>query len=285
MLGLATNLSAQETNKDDGFLNAFTAERAEWIIDYTNYDIPQHKFMDKVILEGDTVIDGMNWRFIKDNWRIGTHLIRVDGQKVIFRPLETDLLPTHLKKETVIYDFSLEVGDSVWVYSWEDKVYEKITQVDSVVLNDGKKHKRLIYNNDELFSFIEGVGSVFESPLCMLIPHVTGSNNNTFVCCHVNDQLLYKNPHYVDCEGVIVANETIQTSDNLKLFMSDDVLNVRFEEEKSFDVAIYSLNGVLLKQRKSNIKEAVIPIYSGKGIFVVRITCGDQTYSRKVYNL
>lgn len=117
------------------------------------------------------------------------------------------------------------------------------------------------------------------------MPHVTGSNNNTFVCCHVNGQLLYINPHYVNCEGVVVANETIQTPDNLKLFMSDDVLNVRFEEEKSFDVAIYSLNGVLLKQRKGNIKEAIIPIYSGKGIFVVCLSCGDQTYSRKVYNL
>lgn len=27
MLGLATNLSAQEADTDDGFLNAFTAER------------------------------------------------------------------------------------------------------------------------------------------------------------------------------------------------------------------------------------------------------------------
>ena len=286
-LGLAANLSAQETETEDGFINAFTAEKTEWIIDYTNLDGDYPKEIAKVILEGDTVVDKKNWKIVRENDKQGESygwgFIRVDGPKVIFKSLDT----YEFKEEVVIYDFSLEAGDSILADNVGATWYKKIAKVDSVILNDEKKHKRLIFesNGNEAGSYIEGLGSAYIHPLFMLMPEVVGNNHRALVCCHVNGQLFYKNPYYANCEGSWVANETIETPDNFKISMSDNVLHVTFEEEKSFDIAVYSLNGVLLKQRKGNSKEAIIPVYSGKGILVVRVTCGNDTYSRKVYNL
>lgn len=285
-LGLETNLTAQESSIDDGFLNAFTAEKAEWTIDYTTSTTHECEDIRKVILEGDTIIDKINWKIIKDPHN-GTGFIRVDKQKVIYKPDEeakNNIYP-YTGEEMVVYDFSLEVGDSILFHHSREPLYIKITEVDSVLLQDGKKHKRLICSSDR--SYIEGIGSVMESPLFMFVEQVTGDNfmiRNNFICCHVDDQLLYRNPRYTDCEGSIVSNETIQTPDNLKISMNDNILNVKLDEEEPFDIAIYSLNGVLLKQQKGNSKEAIIPVYFGKGIFVIRITCGKDIYTRKVYN-
>ncbi|RHS00096.1 T9SS C-terminal target domain-containing protein [Parabacteroides sp. AF14-59] len=287
-LGLAAGLSAQETNTDDGFLNAFTAEKTEWIIDYTTSVTHECEYIDKLILEGDTIIDKMNWKIIKAPPYQAAGFIRTDGQKVIFKPDEetkNNIYP-YTGKEILLYDFSFDVGDSVLVFYNQEPWYAPIIGVDSVLLHDGKKHKRLITSSNG--SFIEGLGSAKTSPLVIFTPIPTCENcviRETNICCHVNGQLLYRNPRFSDCEGTIVGNETIKIPDNLKISMSDNMLHIIFEEEKFFDVAVYSMNGVLLKQRKGHSKEAVIPVYSGKGIFVVRVTCGNDVYSRKVYNL
>ena len=284
-LGLAANLSAQEAKTEDGFINAFTAEKTEWIIDYTISPEHECENIDKIILEGDTIIDGMNWKIFKESINEAIGFIRTDGQKVIFKAYKgfegTD------GEEVVLYDFSLGVGDSLLVqYYAGDSYYDKIIEVDSVLLQDGKKHKRLIASS-YTGSSIEGLGFAERSPLFMFVQIPTCENcviRYTNICCHVNDQLFYRNPRFSDCEGTIVGNETIKTPDNFKISMSDNVLHVTFEEEKYFDVAVYSLNGVLLKQKKGNSKEAIIPVHFGKSICIVRVSCGNKTYSCKIYN-
>lgn len=286
ILALATNLSAQETGIEADYLNAFTAEKAEWTIDYTG-ELGSPKDIGKVILEGDTVVDEMNWKIVKEVPRVGTGFVRVDEQKILFKPSEEAMgwVYPYNGEAIVVYDFSSEVGDSFLTYNDREPWFEKIIRVDSITLNDGKKHKRFTFSSgSHERSFVEGLGSIDESPFFMLMALVTGNNQNDLVCCHVNGQLLYKNPRYADCDGTPVGNEVIKTPDNLNISMNNNILQVTFDEETPFDVDIYSLNGVLLKQRKGNSKKAIIPTHFSKGICIVRITCGKDIYTQKIYN-
>jgi hypothetical protein len=255
------------------YLNAFEGDSVVWKscleLNFEGFENP----VSEVVLFGDTLIDGVKWKIFS---RFGCKgLIRMEDAKVIFTPYpgyEGSALP-FIGVETVIYDFSLEVGDVFIEFGME----QTVTSIDSVELNDGRKHKRITFNDRT--RIIEGLGNDFSDPFHMLYGQETMASVATLMCCHVNGELLYLNPDYQDCEGNKVSNEFIgDNPQKSSVTVTDGSLHVTFGGDALFNVTVYNMQGVMMKQQKASRHEATIPVQNlTQGVYVVQITSGGHT--------
>jgi hypothetical protein len=178
-------------------------------------------------LDGDSVFNKKNYKKVfsyrdelhLDRFFVG--LIREENKKTYFAPYEVSL--ETLFEESVLYDFSLEKGDTFeYVTGFGD--YIEITTLcilesDSVLVNNEHK-KRLIIapqSNHEwvIDTIIENVGSLHGLlyPLCYMC---TGSFHE-LLCFTQNNELLYQNPKrskcYYDDPNELTSLQTIIIND------------------------------------------------------------------------
>ena len=185
------------------------------------------------------------------------------------------------QQETVIYDFSLKVGESIPSIGIVPS--GKVTKIDSVMFEDGHKHKRI--HVGEYYSYIEGLGNDRYSPFFMLAHALpTMPSRPTFMCCHVDNRLLYRNPAFEDCNGNKVANVIITGGlSEAKVWFADGQLTVSLEDGRMFDVAVFNAQGMLVAQRQKNRYEARIPFGNeAKGVYFVRIQAGQAVATHKI---
>jgi hypothetical protein len=265
--------------KEEGYLNAFEADSAVWTT-FSTRDGQISVEMLKTILYGDTIISGINWKFVSfDNESLSpAFLIRSENGVVYYNHYKDHQylygydIPD--EKGFIIYDFNLGIGDSVLIPNRRMKF--EITEIDSVVLQDGKKHKRIEQG------MIEGLGRL-DGPFFHLLPIPTYSCGHILVCCEVNGQLLYLNPDYADCEGNLVSNEVItELFPKPKIQSNDSQLIIKYDNSNSFDVEIYNMQGMKVMQHKNNHHE--ITLSTGglpPGVYVVLIQSGEKVFSEK----
>jgi hypothetical protein len=278
----ANVFSKTESEENDGFVNAFEADSAVWSYLFggnSGQKIYQMK------LFGDTIIDNTKWKYVTDGF-VGKILVRTEGKKVIAKGLP-DSYSIHFSEEIIIYDFALNVGDSVLAsYGSGYHIKDEIIGIDSIVLNDIRKHKRINLRYES--HLIEGIGCVSgpqSHPLFMFIGGTIGTTiGPNFVCCEVNGELLYKSPLYVDCDGTPVNNETVSyLSPKASIFFAGGQLRVTFDDETPFDVKLYNMQGMMLLQSKNNRNEMLVNLeHLSKGVYAVRVNSGNYVYSDKI---
>ena len=190
------------------FINAFEADSTVWKT-RLEVGIPglENSPATETVLYGDTIVDNVKWRILSMQDITGLiylkGLIRSEIGKVMFRAYpgyEGQII----EKETVIYDFSLEVGD--FFDPWGRGGVE-VKKVDSIVLSDGRKHKKIYFEGD-YFNYVEGLGCDVYDPFYMIYTAVpTMPSFSTLISCHVNGELLYTNPSYSDYTPLIDENK------------------------------------------------------------------------------
>jgi|GEM_PF-2322760 len=193
-----TLLFSQEISNENSYINAFEADSVVWKCRFELGipDIASHPTTEAV-LYGDTVIGNTKWRILSMSDIAGQFhkhgLIRSDGDKVIFRAYPGNEGAIR-EGEFVIYDFSLNVGD---VFVTGSAGGGEVISVDSIELNDGKKHKRIHFRYG--YNYVEGLGCEVDDPFYMIYSGMpTMSSTSTLISCHVNGKLFYKNPLYSD---------------------------------------------------------------------------------------
>jgi len=68
-----------------------------------------------------------------------------------------------------------------------------------------------------------------------------------------------------------------------KVFVENRFLNIVLNETGFFDLAIFNMNGLLLKQQSKNTNEAKLQLSDfTKGVYIVHITYENKTHSRKI---
>lgn len=201
MLLVSAGVWPQENAFGGKYVNAFKADSVVWKCywDFSEEKIKLEDPFDETVLHGDTVVSGKQWRIIRQGKAL-KGLIRSENNRVMFKPYpgyENKVHPDYLKQqETVIYDFSLKVGESIPSIGIVPS--GKVTKIDSVMFEDGHKHKRI--HVGEYYSYIEGLGNDRYSPFFMLAHALpTMPSRPTFMCCHVDNRLLYRNPAFEDC--------------------------------------------------------------------------------------
>jgi len=178
-------------------------------------------------------------------------------------------------EETLLYDFSLEVGDTIWysiggslcynaVAFTEEDHYKVVTGTDSLQLENGEFRKRLFLTdypngimNDE---WVEGVGSIVWYGLFNpLINDMTLCGDGyDFACMKKGKTVVYlNNPHCDECFCQLMTS-------------IEDILQTEYEY-----LLIYpnpATNLVTIKMTESNNVNADILIYNSMGQCVYQIT-------------
>lgn len=277
------SLRPQEIVSAGKFINVFEADnvtwRCHWDFNEEGIKIP----FSITQLYGDTTLNGQKWRIVNIN-KDAKGLVRTENKRVMFKPYpgyERMVHPEYLKlEEAVIYDFSLEIGDSVAPIGLAP--FGKVDKIDSVELEDGCKHKRIHIGN---YRYIEGFGNEISSPFFMISrAYPTMPSIPTFVCCHVNDKLLYRNPKYSDCNGSGMHNELV-VEPKTKLQFSDGRITVSLEDGREFDVAVFNIQGVLIKQQKGNRYKSTISLGTNRSVYFVQIRVGEHVYTHKIASI
>ena len=132
---------------------------------------------------------------------------------------------------------------------------------------------------------IIGFGNEISSPFFMISrAYPTMPSIPTFVCCHVNDKLLYRNPKYSDCNGSGMHNELV-AEPKTKLQFSDGRITVSLEDGREFDVAVFNIQGVLIKQQKGNRYKSTISLGANRSVHFVQIRVGEHVYTHKIASI
>ena len=156
--------------------------------------------------------------------------------------------------EIILYDFNMEVGDKYRHVDGHDDI--SVTAIDSVMLNDGSKHRRLTLSNGLIL--IEGIGCI-NSP-GMLFDYLNPSSGIKHWMCYLtlffdnveDDWMLtplsdaiyeYRNP-------LIVNTHSLGIEDNLKM-------------KKNKNEKIFNLNG-----QRINTLQKGLNIVDGNKIMV-----------------
>lgn len=286
MLLVSAGVWSQENAFGGKYVNAFKADSVVWKCywDFSEEKIKLEDPFDETVLHGDTVVSGKQWRIICQGKAL-KGLIRSENNRVMFKPYpgyENKVHPDYLKQqETVIYDFSLKVGESIPSIGIVPS--GKVTKIDSVMFEDGHKHKRI--HVGEYYSYIEGLGNDRYSPFFMLAHALPAMPSRpTFMCCHVDNRLLYRSPVFEDCNGNKVANVIITGGlSEAKVWFADGQLTVSLEDGRTFDVAVFNAQGMLVAQQQQNRYETRIPFGNeAKGVYFVRIRAGQAVATHKV---
>ena len=132
----------------------------------------------------DTLVDGVAYQYVRGV------LLRSEGAKVWCM---TD--SAGKKVEQLLYDFDLQVGDSIRTvyfeyYADDPDFYAKVTKVETITLSDGRKARRISYDNRH--DDIEHVGNILgiiEAAMYVLPPN---GIIEKFVCCVRGDNVLYE---------------------------------------------------------------------------------------------
>lgn len=240
---------------------------------------------------GDTIINDYEYKKV---WRCNDSLqnswytdgyIREDTLRRVY--LRTDNWEYNLydSVEILVYDFGLEVGDSVYASGIEDYVY--VDSISEYVYNNTKDTSRMLYINNWI-SIIENIGSFGGTLFGFNMIGVLGGSWG-LVCYFENDTLKYHNDNFLTCfpEGYV---DEIQEIDKKEIilhpFISGNNLIFEFQEIPKYNsiIQIFSCLGSLVYEKQfSNCPFLKIPTNEfQKGIYIYRLEIDKNILSGKV---
>ncbi len=164
-----------------------------------------------------TTIDGKQYMVFGDD-QYNRFALREENNKIL-------VYSSILKKDLVLYDFTLEVGDSLpalyfvwrahnalypWLYNGDILDYNEgdggtilpadtfvVTDISTITLLDGKEYKKWTFNNG--MQYVEGIGSFGTSyawndffQLIANVPQYSDAVSEHLVCVSKNGKLLYQ---------------------------------------------------------------------------------------------
>ncbi len=231
---------------------------------------------------GDTTIDSQTYHKLYEsnekfptNWNLWCFM-REDTDKRIWYRRESD------NEEMLMYDFSVETGDSVFVGLYEP-VYLYVDSISEIIVNqtDRKKYWLSCKTMPEYSeAWIEGIGS--SKGICW-----SGSVNIVggwfwFLCMSENGELIYRNPNYETCYLMTGISETnkpvIQIYPNpmKNNFRVENISNIEIES-----ISLININGQITKQFDSKKTQFDISKISS-GLYFLKISYKNGELIEKV---
>lgn len=183
-------------------------------------------------VQGDTIINNTNYTKVYSlfdttlvhPWSTYFGGLRENDNKQVFL-----LMPGF--EETILYDFSLEVGDTIWfniggglcydaIDFWEEEHYKVVSSIDSVQIENNEYRKRWQFE-DYLMgdSWIEGIGStIWFGAFNPIISALSLCGDNySFACFKQNNEVLFLDNDYCDqCFCQLLTQIKKEKPDNAK---------------------------------------------------------------------
>jgi hypothetical protein len=253
-----------------------------------------------IIISGDTIINNTQYKKLYipavDLNMSGTCNEPNGGYKGAIRQDTTNrkvyIIPPVSVSEVLLYDFSMQVGDTLkgyltqWFFS-----PDTVQAIDSILIGNSYR-KRWVINYCYDFYLIEGIGSTYglteQSPGCILdcCPGIY------LTCFKQDNQILYPDTA-TTCEIITVSvDEKENMEHGITIFPNpaSDVLNISFNVEKPGDVALllYNLLGqetIFLLSEKVNIGENNINVSVADmpdGIYFLKLLINENVITKKI---
>ncbi len=165
----ASSQSTRELFSLEGLRNNVVLE--PWTGEKINYS---HHF------KGFETIDDVEYLTYSLNTRNSILRLRIDGEKVY-------------QNESLVYDFGLEVGDTIKIKYVTHTVLEK----SKVILSDNRIRTKIVLSDN--VTWIEGIGDVING----LFTNWSPESRITFICAKIFDETLIENENYespISCE-------------------------------------------------------------------------------------
>lgn len=194
------------------------------------------------------------------------------------------IVPTDSTSEKLLYDFSLNVGDTVVSFLNETcPAIETIGAIDSIIVN-GNYHRRLHLQGGcsgiQIY-YIEGIGSNFG----LIFPNNTGNLSN-LICTKVNNQTYYPDSS-TSCNLVTSVNSLdIDMAIDIYPNPSNNEINIIIpdtEKLTSNTITLLSPLGQILITEKINSQKSIIDISSlPKGLYLLTISVNENIFTKKI---
>ena len=238
----------------------FVKENSQWSYKYVS-EIGEEGAGPSFRIMEDTTINGVSY---KKMWVGGQYdgAIRETNKTVYY--FSKDSI-----SESVLYDFNLQVGDTV------HNPYGRaicapfpiiVTSVDSMLLNDN--HIKVYLFNSPFISWWEGVGNLHY--LLDPFTYLCVSGNNSLECMNHDTGLFYGEP---DAGCVVSVKETYAVSD-WKMFPnpSESNFTIQVNANQVKHIRIYDITGVEVLFKQDFTENEVSVSIKNKGIYIVQIT-------------
>jgi hypothetical protein len=204
----------------------FPDSNASWNFDFSNYQCPwgdSHEYY-SIILTGDTSINGQVYhKFHVPYIEFISAGCTQYHQPGYFGAIRNDnanrkvhIYPEYGTEEELLYDFTLQVGDTVegHLEYWADEK-DTVISIDSVLVGDSYRKRWFINQWYEIY-LIEGIGSTFG-----LIEASPGSiidaPGYNFLCFRQDGMSQYPNPS-VDCDLILSVWEKHMSPAEIDIF-------------------------------------------------------------------
>lgn len=156
-------------------------------------------------LQGDTIINQTSYKKLCTNTGTADNPIYSYSGAIRERDKIIYLTGSYFgENEIVLYDFNKTVGDTVWANKviFPNGFYYVIEGIDAVMVGNEyiKRYKAHQYGT---FYIIEGIGNITDGLLNHIrpIPINTGDYKWGFICFHQNNETVYLNPLFKDCNS------------------------------------------------------------------------------------
>ena len=206
--------------------------------------------------------------------------------------------------EALLYDFTLEVGDTIWypiggslcyngvVFTNEDH-YKVVTSIDSILLENGETRKRwhlMDYPNGIMNDvWVDGIGSIDWYGL--FNPYITDitlcGDSYSFACMKEGDVVVYlNNPHCEECFCQLmtsVEENDLTRTDPIHIYPNPANDHLVVESSIKIDqLRIIDITGNVLKDMQVDNAMIRIPVTGLKnGVYIIDLRSGSNYYKKK----
>lgn len=243
--------------------------------------------------QGDTIVNSEQWfklystnDSLFQNNLLYRGLLRAENSKVFY--LDT------LNQLDTLYDFSLNVGDSVLfdLFLLHPEWLE-ITSIDSIQIN-GNYYRRQKFEEPSITTFdwldeewIEGIGSK-HGPLFPAFPVKFSEeipDSMLISCSFSNNQQVWQHPNYPSCYVNIVLNFDELELLGFKVYPNPftDEIHLENSELRHFELTILNGLGQTVKSTQVNGERQIIDLTEmSEGIYFLKIENGRNSKSVKM---
>jgi Secretion system C-terminal sorting domain len=194
--------------------------------------------------------------------------------------------------EMLIYDFSLNDGDSTYLPSSYLWLY-----VDSIKTETFfEKERRIFYLTNKEWDnahpvWIEGVGSLAGLPYPQYPPEIYWLAKGELTCCYDNDTLVYQSEYgeLYGCSFEYLSINEFAIDNEIRIFPNPidetTVIQINDKNIADIEVVIYDVLGNIVSQTTTN--QRVIPLNTDlqQGIYFVNITFNNYSITKKIIKL
>ncbi|MEO7174240.1 MAG: T9SS type A sorting domain-containing protein [Saprospiraceae bacterium] len=200
---------------------------------------------------------------------------RQEGNKVYQNYKTTN---TIIHPGTILYDFDLEVGDTLWREINIYQGHQTVTKIDTIAMEDGSLRKYYtIHCDTENFDnhWIEGMGDI-ELMLWGGNCSIQDGEYFSMLCYHNNDELVYINPQYSSCFQLATKSPDGNYS---KIFPNPVSDFLTIESSIAIDnVLISNISGQIVNAEYHEGKLNTAPLQDGMYILAIRYKSGATEY-------